>query len=67
MTGTDPMHRIHAVKDSIRAKTAAIPAADNQGNVIDPDDPARPRYPAGLATPAEPTSAKPKRKTGDGQ
>ncbi|MGH4001741.1 MAG: hypothetical protein ACRDTJ_30255 [Pseudonocardiaceae bacterium] len=54
MTAPDPMHRIHAVKDSIRAKTASIPAADHNGFVIDPDDPDRPRYGAGLAEPVEP-------------
>lgn len=54
MTQTDPVHRIHAVKDSIRAKSASIPAADHNGFVIDTDDPDRPRYPAGLASPAEP-------------
>lgn len=65
MTDTDPMHRIHAVRDSISAKRASVPAVDHNGFVIDPDDPDRPRYSAGLASPAEPTPAKPKREMGD--
>lgn len=56
MTAPDPKHRIHAVKTSLRAKVAAIPAADHQGRVIDAEDPDRPRYPAGLAAPKPATT-----------
>ncbi len=52
----DPMHRIHAVKDSLRAKVASAPTMNHNGFIVD-DDPDRPRYGAGLATPAEPTPA----------
>lgn len=56
----DPMARIHALRNSLRAKCAAIPHADYNGNIIDEDDPDRPRYGAGLAEPIEPkpTTAK---------